>query len=172
MSAAAHPVALITGASLGIGRASATALAAAGYRVFGTSRKSAANPPRGVTMLVADVSDDTSVQRLIADVMAAAGRIDLLVNNAGYALSGAAEESSIGQVQALFDTNFLGVVRVSNAVLPIMRAQAGGRILNVGSVVGIIQGTLVPITRPASTPSRDIRNPSTTRSAPSASALQ
>ena len=68
------------------------------------------------------------------------GRIDLLVNNAGYAVSGAAEESSIEQVRALLDTNFLGVVRVTNAVLPIMRAQGHGRILNIGSVVGLIPG--------------------------------
>lgn len=73
-------------------------------------------------------------------MLAAAGRIDLLVNNAGYALSGAAEESSIAQVQALFDTNFMGVVRVTNAVLPVMRAQRGGRIVNIGSVVGLIPG--------------------------------
>jgi short-subunit dehydrogenase len=140
MTPSSHPVALITGASSGIGRASAVALAKIGYRVFGTSRKPMTAPANGITMLVADVTDDTSVQTLIAEVMAAAGRIDLLVNNAGYALSGAAEESSISQVQALFETNFHGVVRVTNAVLPIMRAQGGGCILNVGSVLGLIPG--------------------------------
>ena len=134
------PVALVTGASSGIGRATALALAAAGYRVFGTSRKAGSDGPQGVTMLMADVTSDGSVETLVADVMTAAGRIDLLVNNAGYALSGAAEESSIPQVQALFDTNFLGVVRVTNAVLPIMRAQGAGRILNIGSVLGLIPG--------------------------------
>ncbi|MGO4855651.1 oxidoreductase [Phaeovulum sp. W22_SRMD_FR3] len=140
MTPSSHPVALITGASSGIGRASAVALAKAGYRVFGTSRKPMTALANGITMLVADVTDDASVQTLITEVMAAAGRIDLLVNNAGYALSGAAEESSIGQVQALFETNFHGVVRVTNAVLPIMRAQGVGRILNVGSVLGLIPG--------------------------------
>lgn len=140
MTPSPHPVALITGASSGIGRASAVALANAGYRVFGTSRKPMTAPANGITMLVADVTDDASVQALIAEVMTAAGRIDLLVNNAGYALSGAAEESSIGQVQALFETNFHGVVRVTSAVLPIMRAQGAGRILNVGSVLGLIPG--------------------------------
>lgn len=140
MTPSSQPVALITGASSGIGRASAVALAKIGYRVFGTSRKPMNAPANGITMLVADVTDDASVQGLIAEVMAAAGRIDLLVNNAGYALSGAAEESSIGQVQALFETNFHGVVRVTNAVLPIMRAQETGRILNVGSVLGLIPG--------------------------------
>jgi short-subunit dehydrogenase len=140
MSTSSQPVALVTGASSGIGRASAQALQAAGYRVFGTSRKPMANPPHGVTMLVADVTDDASVERLVAEVMAAGGRVDLLVNNAGYAISGAAEESSISQVQALFDTNFHGVVRVTNAILPIMRQQGSGRILNIGSVVGLIPG--------------------------------
>lgn len=140
MTPSSHPVALITGASSGIGRASAVALAKVGYRVFGTSRKPMTAPANGITMLVADVTDDASVRTLIAEVMAAAGRIDLLVNNAGYALSGAAEESSIGQVQALFETNFHGVVRVTNAVLPIMRAQGAGRILNIGSVLGLIPG--------------------------------
>jgi len=135
-----QPVALITGASSGIGRASAVAFAKAGYRVFGTSRKPMTAPANGITMLVADVTDDASVQALIAEVMTASERIDLLVNNAGYALSGAAEESSIGQVQALFETNFHGVVRVTNAVLPIMRARGAGRILNVGSVLGLIPG--------------------------------
>lgn len=140
MTPSSHPVALITGASSGIGRASADALAKVGYRVFGTSRKPMKAPANGITMLVADVTDEASVQALIAEVMATAGRIDLLVNNAGYALSGAAEESSISQVQALFETNFHGVVRVTNAVLPIMRAQGAGRILNVGSVMGLIPG--------------------------------
>lgn len=140
MSKSTQPVALITGATSGIGRASAVVLASAGYRVFGTGRKATAAPAEGITMLVADVTDDASVQALIADVMASAGRIDLLVNNAGYALSGAAEESSISQVQALFDTNFHGVVRVTNGALPIMRAQGAGRILNVGSVMGLIPG--------------------------------
>lgn len=140
MRTSTQPVALVTGASSGIGRASALALQAAGYRVFGTSRKPTTDAPRGMTMLIADVTDDASVHRLVQDVMAATGRIDLLINNAGYALSGAAEESSISQVQALFETNFHGVVRVTNAVLPIMRQQGSGRILNIGSVAGLIPG--------------------------------
>jgi len=133
-------VALITGASSGIGRATAEALRDAGYRVFGTSRKVTMPSIPGVDMLVADVTDDASVTKLVEDVMAKAGRIDLLVNNAGYALGGAAEESSIEQVRRQFDTNFLGVVRVTNTVLPIMRRQGQGRILNVGSVMGLIPG--------------------------------
>ncbi len=91
-------------------------------------------------MIACDVTDAASVAAAVALVQAELGRIDLLVNNAGYAVSGAAEDSSVEQVQALFDTNFLGVVRVTNAVLPIMRAQGHGRILNVGSVMGLIPG--------------------------------
>lgn len=133
--------ALITGASSGIGKAAAVALARAGYRVIGTSRRAAPGEVRdGVRMIACDVTDDASVAEAVTLAHAELGRIDLLVNNAGYAVSGAAEESSVEQVRALFDTNFLGVVRVTNAVLPIMRAQGGGRILTTGSVMGLIPG--------------------------------
>lgn len=131
-------VALVTGASTGIGRATAEALRDAGYRVFGTSRKSVPQRSDGITMLICDVTNDASVANLVDDVLAEAGRIDLLVNNAGFGVTGAAEESSIAQVRSLFETNFYGVVRVTNAVLPIMRKQRGGRILNVGSVLGLV----------------------------------
>lgn len=89
-------------------------------------------------MLACDVTDGSSVQRLIADVLTQAGRIDLLVNNAGTGLVGAAEESSIGQAQAIFDINVFGVVRLTKAVLPVMRRQGSGRIVNVSSVLGLI----------------------------------
>ena len=138
MSKQNQPVAIITGASAGIGRASAEALAKAGYKVFGTSRKAANNSPHGTTMLVADVTSDASIKKLVDDVMAATGRIDLLINNAGFGVTGAAEESSITQVRALFETNFFGTVRVTNAVLPIMRGQRNGRILNLSSGLGFI----------------------------------
>lgn len=133
--------AFVTGASSGIGKAAALALSRAGYRVIGTSRKAADGEIRdNIRMIACDVTSDASVAAAVAQAHAELGRIDLLVNNAGYAVSGAAEESSIEQVRALFDTNYLGVVRVANAVLPIMRQQGDGRILNIGSVVGIIPG--------------------------------
>ena len=131
-------VALITGASAGIGRATAEALRDAGYRVFGTSRKSVPQSFDGITMLTGDVTSDASIAKLVDDILTEAGRIDLLVNNAGFGVTGAAEESSIAQVRSLFETNFYGVVRVTNAILPIMRKQRGGRILNVGSVLGLV----------------------------------
>ncbi len=137
----AQKTAFLTGASSGIGKAAALALARAGYRVIGTSRKAAQGEVRdGIRLIACDVTDDASVAQAVAMAHAELGHIDLLVNNAGYAVSGAAEESSVSQVQALFDTNFLGGVRVTNAVLPVMRAQGGGRILNIGSVLGLIPG--------------------------------
>lgn len=131
-------VALVTGASSGIGRATAAALKDQGYRVFGTSRISDPNQLHGVTMLVCDVTDDASVAKLTANVASAAGRIDLLVNNAGVGLFGGAEESSMTQAEDLFRVNVFGVIRVTNAVLPIMRRQGSGRIVNVSSVQGFI----------------------------------
>ncbi len=131
-------VALITGASSGIGLLTAQVLRRRGYRVFGTSRKPMADTADGTEMIVCDVTDEASVQNAVAEVMRRASRIDLLVNNAGFGIEGAAEESSIEQVHSLFDTNFYGLVRASNAVLPIMREQGRGRILNVGSVAGIV----------------------------------
>lgn len=130
-------VALVTGASSGIGLATAQALATAGYQVYGTSRKPMANPA-GVTMLMCDVTSDASVQALIDQIMQQTGRIDLVVNNAGIGLLGGAEESSIAQVQRLFDVNVFGVARVVNAVLPILRAQKAGRIVNMSSILGLI----------------------------------
>lgn len=133
------PVAIVTGASTGIGKATAEVLARAGYKVFGTSRKGGA-AGNGVTMLACEVTDQQSVDALVAHVLDDGGRIDLLINNAGLGLIGAAEESSIAQAQALFDVNFFGAVRLINAVLPVMRRQGAGRILNVSSALGIAAG--------------------------------
>ncbi len=131
-------IALVTGASSGIGLLTAQALRRAGYRVFGTSRKPMPDTADGIAMLVCDVTDDASVQNLVAEVLSRTGRIDLLVNNAGLGLTGGAEESSVAQVQALFDVNLFGVIRMTNAVLPSMRRHGKGRIINIGSVLGII----------------------------------
>ena len=131
-------VALVTGASSGIGYAAAKALQKAGYRVFGTSRRAAAERSDGITTLTCDVTNDKSVAKVVDRVLADAGHIDLLVNNAGIGLFGAAEESSTAQAQALFDVNVFGVLRMTNAVLPAMRRQGNGRIVNVSSVLGLI----------------------------------
>ena len=131
-------VALVTGASSGIGLVTARALRRDGYRVFGTSRKPAPDTPDGITMLVCDVIDDASVQRVVDEVLSRAGRIDLLVNNAGVGLLGGAEESTAAQAKAVFDVNVFGVMRVTNAVLPVMRHQRKGRIINLSSILGLI----------------------------------
>src|SRR5579862_7536690 len=138
MNKASKGVALVTGASTGIGLATARALSADGYRVFGSSRKPAPDTAEGVAMLVCDVTDDASVQSAVDEVLRRAGRIDLLVNNAGVGLLGAAEESSAVQAKAVFDVNVFGAIRMTNAVLPTMRRQRGGRIVNLSSVLGLI----------------------------------
>lgn len=132
------PVAIVTGASGGIGEATARALAQAGYRVFGTSRKTPPRPTTGVEHVGCDVTRDDSVEAAIAEVLAKAGRIDLLVNNAGIGLIGGAEESSLEQAKSLFDVNLFGVIRTVKAVLPAMRRQRSGRIVNISSVMGLI----------------------------------
>jgi NAD(P)-dependent dehydrogenase (short-subunit alcohol dehydrogenase family) len=133
------PVVLITGTSSGIGRAIATAFAAKGFEVFGTSRNPQRNEPiAGAELLPLDVSDQASVASAVSTVIQRAGRIDVLVNNAGVGIFGAAEESSIAQAQELFDTNFFGLIRVTNEVLPHLRAQRSGRIINISSVLGFL----------------------------------
>jgi short-subunit dehydrogenase len=138
MTAFTGKTAIVTGASSGIGRASAEALTRAGFTVFGTSRRKASNGPDGITMLACDVTNGGSVTELVSTVLSQTGRIDLLVNNAGVGLLGGAEESSVAQVQALFDVNLFGVVRMTNAVLPSMRQAGQGRIVNIGSVLGLV----------------------------------
>jgi len=130
--------AIVTGASSGIGKATAAALAQAGFTVFGTSRRVVGNGSPHVTMLTCDVTDEASVKKLVSDVLAQTGRIDLLVNNAGLGLFGGAEESSIEQAKSLFEVNFFGLVRMTNAVLPPMRKNGGGHIINISSVLGFI----------------------------------
>lgn len=138
MSQVRKKTAIVTGASSGIGLATARALQANGYRVFGTSRKAVIAPDGAYTMLTCDVTNEASIATLVETVLADTGRIDLLVNNAGLGMSGGAEESTIAQAQALFDVNLFGVVRATRAVLPVMRKQQGGRIVNISSVLGLI----------------------------------
>ena len=132
-------VVLITGASSGIGRATAELLAARGHQVFGGVRTPATTPPlAGVELVPLDVRDEASVKACVEKVRSRAGRIDVLVNNAGVNLVGAVEETSISQAQALFDTNVIGVLRMMQAVLPGMRRQGAGLIVNISSILGFI----------------------------------
>jgi len=130
--------AIVTGASSGIGLASVRALHKAGYRVFGTSRRSSTVLGDAGTLLTCDITDEASVAAMVKTVLDETGRIDLLVNNAGFGISGGAEESSIAQAQDLFDVNLFGVIRAIRAVLPTMRTQRSGRIINISSVLGLI----------------------------------
>jgi NAD(P)-dependent dehydrogenase (short-subunit alcohol dehydrogenase family) len=134
-------VVLITGASSGIGRATAELLSSRGYRVFGTARNPAsAKPIAEVTMLPLDVRDDVAVQACVKAVLAETGRIDILINNAGYGIVGAVEETDPDEAQAMFDTNLFGVLRMLRAVLPIMRRQGAGKIINTSSILGFLPG--------------------------------
>ena len=129
-------VALVTGASSGIGKATAELLARCGYRVFGTSR--AAKPDAAITfaLIPLDVRSDASAAAAVDAVIRQAGRIDLLVNNAGYSQAGAIEENSITDARDQLETNVLGAMRMVQAALPHMRRQRSGRIISVSSVLG------------------------------------
>jgi NAD(P)-dependent dehydrogenase (short-subunit alcohol dehydrogenase family) len=130
-------VVLVTGASSGFGAVTAARFAALGFRVFGTSRSGAGRVP-GLEMLALDVDRDDSVRTCIEELVARAGRVDVVVNNAGRAMVGACEETGADEARALFETNVFGVMRLVSRVLPLMRAQGGGRIVNVGSVSGFV----------------------------------
>jgi NAD(P)-dependent dehydrogenase (short-subunit alcohol dehydrogenase family) len=131
--------ALVTGASSGIGEATAQRLATAGYKVYGTSRRPAKTGGRPFELLPLDVTSDESVAAAVMEVVGSEGRIDVLVNNAGFGVAPAgAEESSIEQARLIFETNFFGIVRMTRAVVPHMRRRGSGRILNIGSVLGLL----------------------------------
>jgi len=131
-------VVLITGASSGFGRATASLLADRGFRVFGTSRKPRSDKGDGFEMLQLDVNFDESVDACVGALNQRTGRLDILINNAGYVLTGAVEETSIHEVKSQFETNFFGAMRMVKAVLPTMRKQGFGQIINISSVAGLI----------------------------------
>jgi NAD(P)-dependent dehydrogenase (short-subunit alcohol dehydrogenase family) len=131
-------VVLVTGASRGIGKAIAEKFAQHGDRVFGTARQPESIKWAAGTLLPLDVQEETSVAQCVETILSQAKRIDVLVNNAGITITGAIEELSLTQVKAVFETNFFGVVRMTQAVLPAMRRQAAGRIVNIGSVAGFL----------------------------------
>jgi NAD(P)-dependent dehydrogenase (short-subunit alcohol dehydrogenase family) len=133
-----NKVILITGASSGFGRAIAKALAAKGHRVFGTVRSPRAAATDGFTTLTLDVTQDESVRACIAEVVRAAGRVDAVINNAGFGIAGAIEDTTPAEAQSQFETNFFGLHRVCRAVLPQLRAQRAGTIINMSSLAGRI----------------------------------
>jgi len=135
---------LITGTSSGFGRETAIRLAREGYRVFAAMRdiecrnRSHADALRGqeIAVVELDVTDDGSVRRAIDSIIAEVGNIDVLVNNAGIASVGVTEAFTADQAKAIFDTNVIGLLRVTRAVLPSMRREREGLIINMGSVLG------------------------------------
>ncbi|MEM3087425.1 MAG: SDR family NAD(P)-dependent oxidoreductase [Halobacteria archaeon] len=131
-------VVLVTGASSGIGQATARLLAREGFRVFGTSRKPAAGKVDGVEMVPLDVTSEATVRECVETVLNRAGRVDGLVNNAGHELAGAVEETALEDAKAQFETNFFGTHRMTRAVLPHMRARRSGHLVTIGSLAGVI----------------------------------
>jgi NAD(P)-dependent dehydrogenase (short-subunit alcohol dehydrogenase family) len=140
-------VAVVTGSSSGIGLATSLALAKNGYHTYATMRNLdkqdsiqsiAEKQHLPIRTAQLDVTDENSVKRAIQSIITESGRIDLLVNNAGYGLTGAFEDIGIDEIKALYETNVFGVIRVTQAVLPIMRKQRSGRIINISSGAGRI----------------------------------
>lgn len=129
-------VVLVAGSSGGIGAAIASELVRAGYTVYGGSRRAIA--PAGVEALPLDVRSDESVRACVDTVVARTGRIDVLINNAGYLVTGAIEEVTLDRARALFETNFFGTARGVRAVLPQMRKQRSGKIVNMSSLAGLV----------------------------------
>ena len=139
------PIALITGANSGMGLACTEALAKKGWKVYGTYRSTKrAEPLRelskilNVVPLQMDVDSAPSVKKAVAQVVWKEKGIDFLMNNAGFVMAGFWEDMSDADLKAQFETNVFGLLRVAREVLPIMRAQGSGKILNVGSVGGLV----------------------------------
>ena len=140
MTRRTEPV-LITGCSSGIGRAAAISLHAAGLTVYATARRvdsMADLASRGIHTLALDVTDEASMTEAAGAVEAAEGAVGTLVNNAGYGLYGPVEQLPMDEIRRQFETNFFGLVRLTQLVLPGMRRRGGGRILNVSSMGGRI----------------------------------
>jgi len=135
---------LITGASSGFGRGTAETLARAGHRVFATMRDprvrnrdhARALEGHGIEVVELDVTSDASVEAAVKAILQSAGRIDVLINNAGVASAGITEAFTADQAKVIFNTNVVGLLRTSRAVLPAMRGQRDGLIINIGSILG------------------------------------
>jgi len=130
-------VMLITGASSGIGKAAAEYLLEKGHTVYGASR-TAADRNLSFTALKIDVNNDDSVNEAISRIINKEGKIDVVINCAGFGLAGSIEDTSIDEAKDLFETNFFGVFRVCKAVIPEMRKQKAGLIINIGSLAGLV----------------------------------
>ncbi len=130
-------VVLITGISTGFGKATASSLASRGHIVYGTVRKPAETDPK-VHALPMDLTDENSIEAAVGTVIQKEGRIDVLINNAGMHVGGPAETTPLEYARLIMDTNFMGLVRVTRAVLPVMRKQKSGTIINFSSIGGLM----------------------------------
>ena len=138
MEMPAEQTVLITGCSTGIGRATAERLAAAGHRVYATARKPetlAELESRGCVTMALDVTDEASMEAAVARIDEEAGGVDALVNNAGYSQSGAVETLPMDALRRQFETNVFGLVRMTQLVLPGMRARGRGRVVDISPMV-------------------------------------
>ena len=135
---------LITGASSGFGRITAEVLAQAGHMVFASMRDPSVKNrnhaqelrQQGIAVVELDISSDNSVDQAVKEVLAEAGRIDVLINNAGIASAGITEAFTADQAKVVLNTNIVGLLRTNRAVLPTMRARGDGLIINIGSILG------------------------------------
>ena len=150
MSADPRPVALVTGASSGIGRATALLLARSGYRVFATVRSDAREASLrddavglSIEILRLELADEAGATRVVQEVLRRAGRIDALVNNAGYAKLGAVEDLPRADIRHQFEVNVFGAIQLCREVIPSMRARGSGRIVNVSSLAGKVSVPLM-----------------------------
>jgi NAD(P)-dependent dehydrogenase (short-subunit alcohol dehydrogenase family) len=136
-----NKIALVTGASSGIGEATARRLLAAGYKVFAGARRldrMSALAGLGASLIALDLTDDASIVRAVETIESQAGRLDVLVNNAGYGSYGALEDVPLEEARRQFEVNVFGLARLCQLVLPIMRAQKSGKIVNITSIGGKI----------------------------------
>lgn len=130
-------VILVTGASGGIGRCIAAKLSAKGHKVYGTSRKKQLESP-GFQWLLMDVNNQSDVDRVVRELMNVENRIDILINNAGIGMISSLEEAPELNIRKVLETNLYGVIRLTQAVLPYMRKQRSGKIINISSIAGLI----------------------------------
>ena len=129
-------VILITGASSGIGKATATYLHQKGYTVYGTSRRKIDDTP--FQMIQMDITNEEAIAKGVQAILEQTGKIDVLINNAGLGTAGALEETPLADIRNVFDTNVTGVVKLIQEVLPVMRQQKSGKIINISSIGGIM----------------------------------
>lgn len=131
-----NKVILITGASSGIGKITAEHLSSNGFKVYGTSRNPKPTTSESFTLLKLDLHDKVSIEKAVEFIINKEGKLDVLINNAGMGITGPIEETETEEMRKAFETNFFGAIEVMKAVLPTMRKQKRGIIINVTSIAG------------------------------------